>query len=106
MIIHNYSKCPIRYHYHEEKSLFPEFENFKFVLDYKCSAPDFSSITRGILDSDTDILYWQYDFKKFKSNIENLKLSLMTLSNYTILSNLYDCLHSNSVIDGTNRRVY
>lgn len=101
MIIYNYSKCQIRYYCSEEKSLFPEFKNFKFVLDYKCSAPDFSGITRGILDSDTDILYWQYDFKKFKSNIENLKIS-----NYTILSNLYDCLHSNSVIDGTNRRVY
>jgi hypothetical protein len=102
MIIHNYSKCPIRYYYSEEKSLFPEFENYKFVLDFKCSAPDYSGITRGILDSDTDILYWQYDFKKFKSNIENSH----DISNDTILTTLYNCLHSNSVIDGTNRRVY
>jgi len=102
MIIHNYSKCRIRYHYHEEKSLFPEFENYKFVLDFKCSAPDYSGITRGILDSDTDILYWQYDFKKFKNYIENSH----DISNDTILTTLYNCLHSNSVIDGTNRRVY
>jgi hypothetical protein len=67
MIIYNYSKCPIRYHCSEEKSLFPEFKNFKFVLDFKCSAPDYSSITRGIYDLDTDILYFQYDFKKFKN---------------------------------------
>lgn len=101
MIIYNYSKCKIRYYCSEEKSLFQEFKNFKFVLDYKCSAPDFSGITRGILDSDTDILYWQYDFKKFKSNIENS----LKISNDIILSELYNCLHSKNVVDGT-RVVY
>jgi hypothetical protein len=102
MIIHNYSKCPIRYYYGEEKSLFPEFENYKFVLDFKCSAPDYSGITRGIYDSDTDTLYWQYDFKKFKNNIENLD----DISNYTILTTLYNCLHSKSVFNGPDRVVY
>ena len=68
MIIYNYSKCPIRYYCSEEESLLPEFKNFKFVLDFKCSAPDFSGITHGIYDLETDILYFQYDFEKFKHN--------------------------------------
>jgi hypothetical protein len=102
MIINNYSKCPIRYYYSEEKSLFPEFENYKFVLDFKCSAPDYSGITRGIYNSDTDILYWQYDFKKFKNYIENCH----DISNDTILTTLYNCLHSKSVVDGTTRCIY
>ena len=42
MIIYNYSKCPIRY-YCEEESLLLEFKNLKFVLDFKCSAPDIVS---------------------------------------------------------------
>jgi hypothetical protein len=68
MIIYNYSKCPIRYYCSEEESLLPEFKNFKFVLDFKCSAPDFSGITHGIYDLETDILYFQYYFEKFKHN--------------------------------------
>ena len=104
MIIHNYSKCSIRYYCSEEKSLFPEFKNFKFVLDYKCSAPDFSGITRGIYDSDTDILYWQYDFKKFKSD---LKMPCQNvIGKESILRQLYNCLHSKSVVDGTTHCIY
>jgi hypothetical protein len=66
MIIYNYSKCRIRYHCIEEESLLPEFKNFKFVLDFKCSAPDYSSTTHGIYDLDSDILYLNYDVEKFK----------------------------------------
>ena len=101
MIIYNYSKCPIRYYCNEEESLLPEFKNFKFVLDYKCSAPDYSGITRGIYDSDTDILYFQYDFEKFKNSINNL-----VLSKDNILNIICESLHSKTEIDGVNRFIY
>lgn len=101
MIIYNYSKCPIRYYCYEEESLLPEFKNFKFVLDYKCSAPDYSGITRGIYDSDTDILYFQYDFEKFKNSVNNV-----VLSKNNILNIICDNLHSKTKIDGFNRFIY
>ena len=101
MIIYNYSKCQIRYHYEEEESLLPEFKNFKFVFDWKCSAPDYSGITRGIYDVDTDILYFQYDFEKFKNNLNNI-----ILCKNNILDKIYDSLHSKTIIDGINRIIY
>lgn len=101
MIIYNYSKCPIRYYCHEEESLLPKFKNFKFVLDYKCSAPDYSGITRGIYDLDTDILYFQYDFEKFKNSVNNV-----VLCKDNILYKIYESLHSNTKIDGINRYIY
>jgi hypothetical protein len=100
MIIYNYSKCPIRYHCSEENSLFPEFKNFKFVLDFKCSAPDYSGITRGIYDLDADILYFQYDFKKFKNNIPNI------VSKNDFINEIYESLYSKTIVDGINRCIY
>jgi hypothetical protein len=97
MIIYNYSKSPVQYYCSEEESLLPEFKNLKFVLDFKCSAPDYSGITRGIYDLDTDILYFQYDFKKFKNNINNI-----VLSKHNILDEIYDCLHSKNTVNGVN----
>jgi hypothetical protein len=110
MIIYNYSKCPIRYYYSEDESLLPEFKNFKFVLDFKCSAPDFSGITRGIYDVDTDILYFQYDFEKFKTSINNIRNSNLAncviLSKNNILNEIYESLHSKIKVDGINRTFY
>jgi hypothetical protein len=103
MIITNYSKCPIRYYYSEDDSLLPEFKNFKFVLDYKCSAPDFSGITRGIYDSDTDILYFQYDYEKFKNSIKDPGV---VLDKYVILDKICESLHSKTVINGIDRKFY
>ncbi len=101
MIINNYSKCPIRYYIHEEDSLLPEFKNFKFVYDFKCSAPEYSGITHGIYDSDTDTLYFQYDFEKFKNSINNI-----VLSKNIILNKIDDSLHSKTIVDGINRFIY
>lgn len=106
MIIYNYSKCRIRYYYSEEESLLPEFKNFKFVLDFKCSAPDFSGITRGIYDLDTDILYFQYDFEKLKNSINNIRTNCSILSKYDILNEIYESLHSQTKLDGINITVY
>lgn len=100
MIIYNYSKCPIRYCYLEEKSLLPKFKNFKFMYDFKCSAPDYSGITHGIYDSNTDILYFQYNFEKFKDNISDI-------SNIKdIINEICKKLYSKTKIDGFNRFVY
>ena len=100
MIIYNYSKCPTRYHCSEENSLLPEFENLQFVLDFKCSAPDYSGITRGIYDLDADILYFQYDFKKFKNNIHNI------VSKNDFINEIYKSLYSKTIVDGINRCIY
>lgn len=100
MIIYNYSKCPIRYYCSEEKSLLLKFKNLKFVLDYKSSAPDFSGITHGIYDVDTDILYFQYDFENFKNNIHNI------ISKDDFLNYITRCLYSNTRINGIGRCVY
>ena len=106
MIIYNYSKCRIRYYYSEDKSLLPEFKNFKFVLDFKCSAPDYSGITRGIYDVDTDILYFQYDFEKLKINLNNIRENCSILSKHNVLNKIYESLHSKTKHDGINIKVY
>ena len=75
-------------------------------MDFKCSAPDYSGITRGIYDLDTDILYFQYDFKKFKNNINNIVLTLTKNDKHIILNEIYESLHSKTKIDGLNRYIY
>lgn len=95
MIINNYSKCPIHYFTHVEKNL-PQF-NLQFVLDFKCSAPNYSDITQGLYDLDTDTLYWQY----YSTN----DFTLLT-SKKEIIDAVRDSLYSKTVIDGINRKVY
>ena len=99
MIINNYSKCPIHYFINVEKDL-PRC-NLQFVLDYKCSAPDYSGITRGVYDLDTDTLYWQYDNTKF-----NITKALLLGSRKSIIEAVRDSLHSKIVVEGINRKVY
>ena len=61
-------------------------------------------ITHGIYDLDTDILYFQYDFKKFKNSIE--KIAKAGVSKYDILNEICESLHSKTKVDGVNRSIY
>jgi hypothetical protein len=106
MLVYNYSKCPIKYHCSDDlskKSLHLKSEfNLKFLLDFKCSSPDFNGITYSIHDLDSDILYMHYDVTKFNKIINNK----VFLTKIIVTNCIYECLYSTSKIDGINRTHY